>query len=139
MANILLRDSDAVSMHNGLELRVPFLDGDLVRYALQLPGEFRMRAGSIKPLLLDAIQEILPPSLLSTSKRGFELPFSLWLQDWPQPQLDPSRLGSIWPDRVQRARTQFLRKPAHCRSWWQWTVLAAWINAWPSLLLTAEQ
>jgi len=135
MANILLRDSDAVTMHHGLELRVPFLDGDLVRYALQLPGAYRLRAGSLKPLLVDAMQGLLPDSVLNGVKRGFELPLARWLQGWPEPQLDPGLLGHSWPARVSRARTQFLRQPRHYRSWWQWTVLAAWIRAWPNLIL----
>jgi len=138
MANILLRDSDAVTMHHGLELRVPFLDGDLVRYSLQLPGPYRMRPGSVKPLLVDAMQGLLPDSVLNGAKRGFELPLARWLQDWPAPQLDPGLLGHSWPARVSRARTQFLRQPRHYRSWWQWTVLAAWIRAWPNLALPAE-
>lgn len=138
MANILLRDSDAVTMHHGLELRVPFLDGDLVRYALQLPGAYRLRVGSLKPLLVDAMQGLLPDSVLNGVKRGFELPFARWLQGWPEPQLDPGLLGHAWPARVSRARAQFLRQPRHYRSWWQWTVLAAWIRAWPNLALPAE-
>ena len=109
-----------------------------MRYALQLPGAYRLGAGSVKPLLVDAMQGLLPDSVLNGVKRGFELPLARWLQGWPEPQLDPVLLGHAWPARVSRARTQFLRQPRHYRSWWQWTVLAAWIRAWPNLALPAE-
>ena len=52
MKNVLLRDTDAVSMANSLEVRVPFLDQPLVEWVLRLPPE--LKRGKGKALLLAA-------------------------------------------------------------------------------------
>lgn len=134
MANMLLRDSDAVTMHNGLELRVPFLDNDLVDLMLRLPSAYKFRAGTTKPMLIDAIGHRLPAELLRAPKRGFELPLSRWLRDYADPPLQPEDLGPDWPGRVRLARHVYQAKPHRYRGWWQWHVLSRWLTAWPELL-----
>jgi asparagine synthase (glutamine-hydrolysing) len=134
MANTLLRDTDAVTMHHGLELRVPFLDNDLVDLLLQLPSAYKFRPGSSKPLLWDAMAERLPAELGQVPKRGFELPLARWLIDLPPPSLAPEALGAAWPGRIRAARRLYRAKPHRYHGWWQWQVLARWLAAWPQLL-----
>jgi asparagine synthase (glutamine-hydrolysing) len=134
MANTLLRDTDAVTMHHGLELRVPFLDNDLVDLLLQLPSAYKFRPGSSKPLLWDAMAERLPPDLGQVPKRGFELPLARWLMDLDPPSLAPDVLGAPWPGRIRAARRLYRSKPHRYHGWWQWQVLARWLALWPELL-----
>lgn len=134
MSNTLLRDSDALTMHHGLELRVPFLDGELVDFVLRIPMAFKLKQGISKPLLSDAISPWIPADVLSRKKRGFELPFAKWLQSWPAPRLDPQALGPLWLQRVAQARRQFSHNPQHFHSWWQWIVLDEWLRSWPGLI-----
>lgn len=134
MSNTLLRDSDALSMHHGLELRVPFLDGDLVNYVLRVPMAYKFKHGASKSLLRDAIGSWIPPDVLARKKRGFELPLAKWLQSWASPRLEPEALGPLWLQRVQQAKRQFNRNPQHFHSWWQWIVLDQWLSCWPGLI-----
>jgi asparagine synthase (glutamine-hydrolysing) len=134
MANVLLRDADAVTMHCGLELRVPFLDNDLVDLLLSLPSVFKFRPGYPKPLLIDAIGHHLPDQILQQPKRGFELPLASWLKTWQPPSLAPELLGAPWPARIEEARHLFRAKPHRYHGWWQWQVLSSWLTAWPTLL-----
>jgi asparagine synthase (glutamine-hydrolysing) len=134
MRHTLLRDSDAVTMHQGLELRVPFLDHPLVELLLRLPSAYKIRAGCNKPLLMDAMGDDLPTEILQASKRGFELPFGAWLGAMDEPPLDPAVLGPVWVERIRSARRRFQHQPSCYHGWWQWQVLSRWLAAWPELL-----
>jgi len=134
MAHTLLRDSDAVTMHQGLELRVPFLDQDLVDLLLRLPSCYKIRAGCNKPLLIDALGDALPAAIVQAPKRGFELPFGAWLSVMPTPPLDAAVLGLPWITRIQSARRQFETRGSRYHGWWQWHVLSRWLADWPELL-----
>ena len=56
MQNVLLRDTDQMSMANGLEVRVPFLDHELVSYTLGIRDEIK-RPTRPKKLLVDSFKE----------------------------------------------------------------------------------
>ena len=80
MSNQLLRDSDVMSMANGLELRVPFVDRRLVETVALIPANLRLQAG--KSLLLRAVPEV-PPWVAGQPKKGFIFPFETWMAgDW---------------------------------------------------------
>jgi asparagine synthase (glutamine-hydrolysing) len=80
MQNVLLRDSDQMSMAHALELRVPLLDVELVKLVLRIPDAFKKGIGS-KPLLVAAVSDLLPPSLFDRPKMGFVLPFDRWMRN----------------------------------------------------------
>jgi len=81
MTNTLLRDTDAMSMAHSLEVRVPFVDVKVVDYVLSMPGEWKVRGDSgPKPLLADALSDLLPREFMGRPKMGFTLPFEKWMQ-----------------------------------------------------------
>jgi asparagine synthase (glutamine-hydrolysing) len=83
MANTLLRDTDCTSMAHSLEVRVPFVDVEIIPYVLNLPGDWKLNGfnGSRpKPLLADAVGDLFPPKSLRKRKMGFTLPFERWMQ-----------------------------------------------------------
>jgi asparagine synthase (glutamine-hydrolysing) len=89
MRNQLLKDSDVMSMAHGLELRVPFVDSNLLQRIGSIPPELRLRSG--KQLLLEAVPEI-PDWVKKRSKQGFAFPFEKWLsQRWDGPFAEVSR------------------------------------------------
>jgi asparagine synthase (glutamine-hydrolysing) len=67
----LLMYADKLSMAHGLEVRVPFLDKEIVEYAERLPSHFKVRNGSGKWLHRQVCQAFLPASILRRKKRGF--------------------------------------------------------------------
>jgi asparagine synthase (glutamine-hydrolysing) len=78
MRNQLLRDSDAMSMAWGLELRVPLVDRKLIDAVGRIPAQQRLAGG--KRVLLDAVPEI-PSIVAQRPKRGFRFPFDQWVRE----------------------------------------------------------
>ena len=75
-----LEKVDRSTMAASLEVRVPFLDNDLVDYVLRLPGRIKMPFGRKKWLLKRALQGVVPDDILFGPKIGFNVPFGHWLQ-----------------------------------------------------------
>ncbi|MDG5800557.1 asparagine synthase (glutamine-hydrolyzing) [Marinilabiliaceae bacterium ANBcel2] len=80
MQTVLLRDSDQMSMAHALELRVPFMDYDLIKYVLSLPDNFKYPV-TPKKLLVDSLPDLLPPYITDRKKMGFEFPWEYWLRN----------------------------------------------------------
>jgi asparagine synthase (glutamine-hydrolysing) len=67
----LLMYADKLSMAHGLELRVPYLDKEIVEYIERLPASLKVRNGSRKWLHRQVCRTYLPDSILRRPKRGF--------------------------------------------------------------------
>ena len=75
-----MEKSDKGGMAHGLEIRVPYLDNEVVEFANSLPDDQRIRGRSRKWLLREAFGDLLPPEVFSRFKRGFGVPVSAWLR-----------------------------------------------------------
>lgn len=80
MANMLLRDSDQMSMAHSLELRVPLVDHVLAGRLLATPGERKGFGRARKLWLREAFGQYLPAEVFAREKMGFMLPFAVWLK-----------------------------------------------------------
>jgi asparagine synthase (glutamine-hydrolysing) len=80
MQNQLLRDADVMSMAHGVEIRVPFLDHNLIKGVLSMPENDRFKKGYPKQFLIDAHLDLLPEEVWKRKKMGFSLPFNEWLK-----------------------------------------------------------
>lgn len=80
MRNTLLRDSDVFSMAHALELRVPLVDLNVARAAAAASGAMTGRFGFPKPVLVEAVRDLLSPETINRPKRGFTLPFETWMR-----------------------------------------------------------
>jgi asparagine synthase (glutamine-hydrolysing) len=67
----LLMYSDKLSMAHGLELRVPYLDRELVEYTERLSATFKVRRGTRKWLHRRVGERLVPQAILKRRKRGF--------------------------------------------------------------------
>ena len=63
--------ANKLSMAHSLELRVPFVDKEIVEYVERLPAELKVRNGSRKWLHRQMCRPYLPESFLKRRKRGF--------------------------------------------------------------------
>jgi asparagine synthase (glutamine-hydrolysing) len=133
MRNVLLRDTDCFSMACSLEIREPYLHVPMVEFAMNLPDAWKT-GRSRKALLRDAFADVLPASVFRGPKRGFTLPFRVWLRDGPlrgevertlldpnMTLLDAKTVRAVWND-FQRGRTSWNRV-------WALYVLQKWAAA----------
>ena len=67
----LLMYADKLSMAHGLEVRVPYLDKEVIEYAQRLPASFKVRLGQRKWLHRRVCEKFLPRDILRRKKRGF--------------------------------------------------------------------
>lgn len=78
--------TDKMSMAAGVEVRVPFLDLDLVDFASRIPPRFKQRGRTGKWILKKAMDTYLPDDVIYRSKSGFGAPLRSWLRfelrDW---------------------------------------------------------
>jgi len=79
MVNTLLRDTDQMSMAHALEVRVPFLDYTLVEYVLSLPDSIKF-PHTAKQLLVESLDDLLPPEIVHRPKMGFTFPWKKWMK-----------------------------------------------------------
>jgi asparagine synthase (glutamine-hydrolysing) len=79
MQNVILRDTDQMSMAHALEVRVPFLDYTLVEYMLGVSDDFKYRNYN-KSLLVESLGDLLPPEIVHRPKMGFLFPWETWLK-----------------------------------------------------------
>jgi asparagine synthase (glutamine-hydrolysing) len=134
LVNTLLRDTDATSMRNSLEVRVPFLDTPLVEYVLGLP-ESAKRGGGPKALLVEALGDLLPEEIVNQPKRTFTFPWEHWMRgklgervatglgDWApalEASLDHRFAQGIWRNFL-RGKTTWSRP-------WSLYVLNEWVK-----------
>ena len=76
----LLMKQDNMSMAASVESRVPFLDHDLVEFAMGIPQSFQVRGLAGKRILKKAVTDLLPDSVINQRKLGFPTPWSAWLK-----------------------------------------------------------
>jgi asparagine synthase (glutamine-hydrolysing) len=67
-------------MAHGLETRAPFLDRDLLEFALSIPHDLKVRGGELKVVLKEACAQYWPPELRTRGKLGFGAPYGHWLR-----------------------------------------------------------
>jgi asparagine synthase (glutamine-hydrolysing) len=101
--------TDKMSMAEGVEVRVPFLDLDLVEFAAQVPAELKQRGSGGKWILREAMKRHLPHEIVYRPKTGFGAPLGRWLREdlreWIRDVLSESALrrrGLFEPAAVVR-------------------------------------
>jgi asparagine synthase (glutamine-hydrolysing) len=80
LSELLLQRLDRVAMLSSVEGREPFLDHELVEFALALPPRMKHRGGSGKYILRRAVRDLLPEEILNRPKQGFGAPMVEWLR-----------------------------------------------------------
>lgn len=81
LSDDLLLFGDKMTMANSLEMRVPFLDTELVKFLESLPSEMKLRGTTHKYIHKKAVRKWLPNEIIYRKKREFETPIDTWLQN----------------------------------------------------------
>ena len=81
---------DRASMANSLEVRVPFLDHDLVEYASKIQAVYKLKGFTTKYILKRGVQaqKLLPRDIIHRRKAGFMIPLAQWLKKDLRPILE---------------------------------------------------
>jgi asparagine synthase (glutamine-hydrolysing) len=105
----LLMKQDQMSMAASIESRVPFLDHELVEFTARIPARYSITGMAGKFILKQAVEDLLPKSIIYRKKMGFPTPWEYWLAG---PQLDDlehilleprtTERGLFRPEAVQR-------------------------------------
>lgn len=127
---------DRAAMANSLETRVPFLDHDVVKFAWQLPIDYKLRNGVTKWPLRKILDKYVPNELIDRPKMGFGVPIDQWLRgslrDWAEDLLDPDRLSAEGYFEVQKVRETWREHLSGKRNWqsklWNILMFQAWLE-----------
>jgi asparagine synthase (glutamine-hydrolysing) len=127
LRNTLLRDTDAVTLHNSLECRVPFVDKTVYETAMSAATDLKLRGIENKPLLVNAFRDMLPYDITRSPKRGFALP----LVEWARQHLTPARTQELQQIALRHGlplSDQALNGRKVGMSHYQWLILLKWIE-----------
>jgi asparagine synthase (glutamine-hydrolysing) len=138
LANDILAKADRMSMAHGLEIRSPFLDPDIVAFALSLPARMKVSlTGGTKRILRTLARNVYGSNHAYARKQGFSIPIHSWLRG-PARHLvldllaagSVDRLGVFDSEAVQRAvRAHLDGKRSYGFELWGLMVLVAWHRA----------
>ena len=78
--DILLK-ADKMSMAHSIELRVPFLDKEVMKVGAMIPKDYKINEGTTKFALREASNRILPEEWAKRKKKGFPVPIREWFKD----------------------------------------------------------
>lgn len=127
MHDVLLRDTDQMSMAHALEVRVPLLDHRVVEYVMGLPDDVKQSRVYPKQFLVESLEGALPRKVYERPKQGFVLPFDRWMR---------SALTSYCDERLSTARLEErgILRPGAVRDYWERFLrrdpAASWSRLW---------
>lgn len=119
---------DRAAMANGLETRAPFLDRDVVEFALTLPSVLKVRDDETKVVLRRACERYWPEQLHRRGKQGFGAPADAWLQRTDVNHLLERVFSSGSPLRSLLPGINLNRRFRTCYQVWVLLVLGLWLE-----------
>ena len=133
MRSVLLRDSDVLSMAHGLELRVPFLDHELVESCLKYGVADQDGSALNKTWLLKTAGDLLPRGIADRPKQGFILPMAEWMRGPLQGYVGEGLavidgLDALPKVNAVRLMDDFERGRLPWARVWQFVVLGHWLE-----------
>ncbi len=133
----LLTLTDRMSMAHSLEVRVPFLDHQLLEFMAGIPPAYKRRGWTTKYFLKKALTGILPDEVLYKKKQGFTIPLALWfrteLKDFVEEVLSRERVertGFLQYPTVRNMLAAHFRAKEnyHCQIW-TFMIFVLWYEA----------
>ena len=95
----ILVSADRMTMANSVELRMPFLDKEVVNTALRLDQDEKIKSRTTKYALREAFKDIIPNSVFKRPKLGFPVPIKYWLKEelysWAKKLIIESKTSGI--------------------------------------------
>jgi asparagine synthase (glutamine-hydrolysing) len=139
----ILAKVDRASMAVSLEARSPFLDFNVVEFALSVPSRYRMDRTTRKLVLKRAIAPLVPPGILDRRKEGFSMPMKHWLRRELLPMANDLLTGSVIADYFDPLACRRLidehtsGRHNHAHLIWTLMIFAMWRSRTPAPLAVA--
>lgn len=133
----LLKKVDMASMRYGLEVRVPFLNEQLVTHCLSLPAQGQVSLFAQKKLFKKILLQNLPERLVGKRKKGFSIPIDIWFRQQLKLKfqhqvlscLHPALAEIFDPQKMESLFQQHLRKQVNVgKTLWTILVLNLWLH-----------
>ena len=132
----ILQKVDRASMACSLEVRVPLLNHTLVEWATTIPHQLKLKGLTTKYLFRNSIGEMLPRSITSRPKKGFNMPVARWLagplRELVEETLSETRLradGFFEPRATRRLLEEhYARRADHRKVLWTLLVFQLWYD-----------
>lgn len=129
---------DRMSMAASLEVRVPFLDKELVELAFQVPDNLKVTKGQTKVMLKKLAAKYVPRECIYRPKEGFSIPIKHWLNTILRPLmenlLDQRKIhsqGIFKPSKIKQLKQEHLAGLAnHSHILWPMMIFQAWHERW---------
>lgn len=137
LPNDILTKVDRTGMSVSLESRAPFLDHQIVEFALSLPAHMRTDGTKGKKLLRELLYRKVPQAIVDRPKSGFALPVESWisgpLRDWAEDLLSETSLadsGLLTPAPIRQRWSEHLSgRHNHRDSIWIALMFQSWWRA----------
>ena len=124
-------------MAKSVEIRVPFLEHNLVNFGLSLPHEFKTHDQEPKSILKKALKDHLPSDVLYRKKMGFCVPIKEWGSDIMLSYLDGNLSAfcsrtNLFNEKYLRDRVSAYKRGSldNVHSLWNLYFLMSWMNRW---------
>lgn len=88
LSDDILCKVDRSSMFYSLELRSPYLDKNLIEFAINIPTKYQFKNNNSKYLIKSILEKYLPKHLIYKKKKGFSVPISDWIKNELKPWAD---------------------------------------------------
>ncbi len=94
LPNDILTKIDRASMHNGLEVRSPFLSKSIIDFSFKLPNQYKVKKGQTKLILKELSKKHLPEIIRKRKKHGFAIPLSKMIKGPLKEKIEDTLLTS---------------------------------------------
>lgn len=135
----ILTKVDRGSMAYSIEAREPYLDINLIRIAVNLPDELKIKNNTQKWILKEILKRYLPEDLFNRPKKGFSIPLSNWLKNPFKNLVEEILLYGITNDLKEILDTNVIHKywtehienkVNHQYVLWSIIIFILWYNKW---------
>ena len=135
LLNDYLVKLDRASMYNSLEVRSPFLDGELLAFAFSIHPDAKFKTGT-KHILKTLAQRHIDTNIHLRPKRGFGIPLHEWLRGdlklWAHDRIFGGKLAQTgWFNRSEITRIwdeHMTERANHVHKLWALICLAVWLD-----------
>jgi len=133
----LLVKADIATMANGLELRSPLLDVNVVEWGVSLPHKYKIKGFETKRILKDVARSLVPAELIDRPKMGFGIPRAEWLRNGMREMVidtltdsKASQRGWFLPKEVKGVINLHMSGKDKDNVLWPMLMLELWAKAW---------